>query len=379
MDDSRPTVLIFKKDLMAYSETFIAEQARGLTRYRPVFVAFRRVESGIGLIAGMDRILLDEGGWRRIGLRSGCLAAGWRRRLDAVGPVLIHAQFGTSGVAAMPIARALGVPLICTFQGFDITARPSAAYRKGRHRLYREAAAILAVSDHLREKLIADGCPEWKTETLHTGVRIERFDRARNPDQYPLIGYAGRLVEKKGIRYLIAVVPPLLERLPELRVELIGTGAMEPEVRGLAERYPGRVLFRGAGSHDDVADLFSRSWIFLGPSVVASSGDSEGLPNVHVEAQAAGAVVVAFDSDGVREAVVHGETGLLVPERDAAGLEEACFQVLTDPALRERLSLAGRDQVRRKFDLLRQCQRLEARYDAVIAGREAGAMVDLPG
>lgn len=351
---------------MAYSETFIAEQARGLQRYRAVFAAFRRVESGIGLIEGIDRLFLDEGGWHRLGLRMGWLTKRWKKRLAAERPVLVHAQFGTSGVVAMPIARALGCRLICTFQGFDITARPSAAYRRGRRRLYSEAARILAVSDHLREKLKADGCPPEKVETFHTGVRLERFDRERKPSMYPLIGYAGRLVEKKGIPFLIRVVPGLLERIPDLRVELIGRGAMEAEVRELAGRFPDRVIYRGAGTHEEVADLFARSWLFLGPSVVAASGDSEGLPNVHVEAQAAGAVVVGFDSDGVREAVVGGETGLLVPERDGAALEEACYRVLTDPELRERLSKAGRERARKHFDLSRQCGRLEELYDRVV-------------
>lgn len=365
MADERPTVLVFKKDLMAYSETFIAEQAKGLTRYRPVFAAFRRVESGFHLVDGLEFRLLDEGGWRRFAMRMGLVAGRWRDRIGEVEPVLIHAQFGTSGVAAMPLARALRIPLVCTFQGFDITARPSPGYRWGRRRLYSEAARILAVSDHLREKLIADGCPESKVETLHTGVRLERFDRDRRPPAHPLIGYAGRLVEKKGLPYLIEVVPRLIERIPDLRVELIGKGVLEPEVRDLARRYPDRVIYHGSGTHDDVAELLLRSWVFLGPSVVAASGDSEGLPNVHVEAQAAGAVVVGFDSDGVREAVRAGETGILVPERNAAALEAAVFSVLTDPGLRARLSAAGRERARSCFDLRVQCRRLESVYDAV--------------
>lgn len=109
--------------------------------------------------------------------------------------------------------------------------------------------------------------------------------------------------------------------------------------------------------------------VFCLPSRTAASGDSEGLGIVFNEASACALPVVATRHGGIPEAVLHGETGLLVPEGDAPALATALDAVLSDRSLGARLGHRGREYVRERFDARRQGARLETIYDAV-SGRE---------
>ena len=375
MSSAAPRVVFFKKDLIAYSETFIVEQARHLTRYRPAFLAFNRVASGEHLLGDLPRALLEAPpvlGWlRRQALRAGWVAPRWGRQLAAFSPAIVHAQFGFSGPPALPLARAAGVPLVVTFRGSDITSRPSPAYHRARRRVYQEAAAVLGVAQHLCDKLVADGCPPEKVGFLTTGIDVRKFDVPRLPAARPTVLFVGRLVEKKGLSDLLAAVPAVVQAVPEVSFELIGTGELQPAVDALAARFPGHVLVRGRQPHTEVIAALQRAAVHCVPSRPAASGDSEGMPNVHLEAQAAGVPPVAFDADGVREAVLHGETGVLVPTGDVPALAAALIALLRDEPRRRALGEAGRERVRRHFDVRRQCAQLEALYDRLLsaAGR----------
>jgi colanic acid/amylovoran biosynthesis glycosyltransferase len=102
------------------------------------------------------------------------------------------------------------------------------------------------------------------------------------------------------------------------------------------------------------------------PSVTARNGDREGIPNVLKEASARGVAVVATRHGGIPEAVDHGRTGLLVPERDARALHDALQALASDPGLRRRLGDAGREKMAREFDVRRQVAELEELYDRVL-------------
>jgi glycosyltransferase involved in cell wall biosynthesis len=110
------------------------------------------------------------------------------------------------------------------------------------------------------------------------------------------------------------------------------------------------------------------------PSVVAASGDAEGFGMVFIEAQAMGLPVVSTLSGGIPEAVINGETGLLVTERDPQALTEAILQLMEDEDLWQRYSLAGRKHVVNHFNLAQQTRRLESVFDQLLADpQQAGA------
>ncbi len=110
----------------------------------------------------------------------------------------------------------------------------------------------------------------------------------------------------------------------------------------------------------------NRARVFCVPSVTVDSGASEGFGMVFAEAQAMGLPVASFETGGIPEAVVHGETGLLARERDTAGLAQNIIALLSDRAMWERFSDAGRRRARELFDIRRQTAALEDIYRAVL-------------
>jgi glycosyltransferase involved in cell wall biosynthesis len=109
-----------------------------------------------------------------------------------------------------------------------------------------------------------------------------------------------------------------------------------------------------------------RATLLAVPSVTAANGDSEGLPTVLIEAQAMGLPVVASIHAGIPEAVMHGETGFLAPERDWQQLAQQISTLFVDRDLWQRFSFDGQARVRQKFDIYQQSRGLEDLYQTVV-------------
>jgi glycosyltransferase involved in cell wall biosynthesis len=291
-------------------------------------------------------------------------------RLREARPALVHAHFATDGLLALPLAEALGVPLVTTLHGFDVTRSRAALLRSGRPgwmryallggRLRAHGALFVAVSDAIRRRALASGFPAERTVTLLNGVDLARF-QAGTPEP-GLILHVGRLVEKKGTALLLRAFAEVARRLPEARLVVVGDGPL----RARLERQAGeRVEFTGALPPDEVARWMGRAWGLAAPSVTAADGDSEGLPTVVFEAAAASLPVVASDHSGLPEAVADGETGFVVPEGDVAALAGRLETLLASADLRARMAVAARKRAEERFDSGRQTAALEDLYDRV--------------
>jgi glycosyltransferase involved in cell wall biosynthesis len=146
------------------------------------------------------------------------------------------------------------------------------------------------------------------------GIDLERFRNGRATLDGRIVGNVARLAEQKGQRDLIAAAPHVLERHPDVRFIVVGEGELRDELERLAQPLGDRFAFLGA--RDDVPDLLASFDVFAFPSRF------EGLCLAVIEAQAAGVPVVATPVGGIRETVVDGETGWLVPPRDVDALAE---------------------------------------------------------
>jgi colanic acid/amylovoran biosynthesis glycosyltransferase len=364
--DPRPVAAIFRTALFNPTERFIQDQAAALERWRPLLVGLERkgellpkLREGTILPAGTaERLLFSLRG------RGGSIEA----RLRAARPALIHAHFGTDGLKILPLARALGVPLITHLRGYDVTLSKAAligsgrptriGYALGRRSLTREGALFLAVSDALREKAVALGYPAERTLTHYNGVDLDRFRPGDGQREAGLVLHVGRLVEKKGSAVLIEA----MAGIAGARLVVIGDGPL----RGALERRAGpSVQFMGGLPPQEVAAWMRRASVLAAPSLTARDGDAEGLPNVVVEAAASGLPVVATRHSGIPEAVTDQETGLLVPEGDAAALAARIGALLGSDGLRREFGAAARRLAEDRFDRTRQAARLEAIYDEV--------------
>jgi glycosyltransferase involved in cell wall biosynthesis len=188
---------------------------------------------------------------------------------------------------------------------------------------------------------------------------------ARAADQGPpLLLAVAQLMERKGLRYLIEACQQLVARGRQVRCTIVGDGPLRAELENHVARLGIQevVTLTGPLPHPEVVALVQRATAFVLPCIVADDGDRDGIPNVILEAMAGAVPVVSTPVSGIPEVVRDGETGLLVPERDAAAIADAVERLLDDPGLADRLGRAGRDLVRSEFDLDRNVDRLLERF-----------------
>jgi glycosyltransferase involved in cell wall biosynthesis len=372
----KPIALIYRSELLPPSETFVAAQAHALRRYAPRFAGLRRFPAGLP-VDPCESVLLTQTDApadrlrRRLFLATG-LAPKFIRALERLRPVLLHAHFALDGAAALPLQKQLRVPLLVTLHGYDTTMADEAlrstfagrVFLRRRQELRERVRFFICVSEHIHQQALERRVPESKIRTIPIGVDLNLFapDPLRSRSRDPIVLFVGRLVEKKGCEYLIRAMAQVEAGHPEAKLLIVGDGPLLDPLRAQARAALRHCTFLGSQPPNVVRDLMHRASLMAAPSVVASHGDTEGLPITLCEAQAIGLPVVAFRGPGVAEAVVENETALLVPSRDAGGLAEAISTLLRDDCLAARLAKAGRRRAEALFSLERQTALLEDLY-----------------
>jgi glycosyltransferase involved in cell wall biosynthesis len=173
----------------------------------------------------------------------------------------------------------------------------------------------------------------------------------------PLVGSVGRLVEQKGYRYLLEAIALLRSRHTiDAQLVIAGEGPGLTMLQALARRFDVEDRVSFLGHREDAPRLVGALDVYVQASIY------EGLPMALLEAMAAGAPIVATDVGGVRDAVVHGETGLLVPPRDAVALANALAALIGDDEARKSMGTAGRQAAHELFNVARMVRETEAVY-----------------
>lgn len=229
-----------------------------------------------------------------------------------------------------------------------------------RRRLHA-ARAVVTISDfnqrHLREQF---QLPQQRLHLIYNGVRLADFTFRPDDDREPLVLAIGRLIEKKGLEDLIDATVHLKQAGVTPRVAIIGSGPLEPSLRVQIDRagLAAQVSLLGPLSPREVTRWLARARVVAAPCRVSADGDRDGLPTVLLEAMAVGVPCVATPVTGIPEAVEHGVTGLLVPERDPTALAKAIGTLLSDRSLARDLSHRARLRVEQRFDLTRNAASL---------------------
>jgi glycosyltransferase involved in cell wall biosynthesis len=233
----------------------------------------------------------------------------------------------------MRIAAISGVPYSVTAHAFEIFLTPANL----REKLERAAFATTGCEYNVRE--LRAVAPAADVHEIVMGVDGDRFRRAQPyGDGAPHVVAVGRLVEKKGFRYLMEAAA----ELPGVRFTVVGAGPLEAELRELA---PDSVELVGARQPDAVRQLLESAHLLAMPCVVASDGDRDSMPVVVKEALAMEVPVVATDEVGLPE-VVRPEWGRLVPPADSGALAAAIRDLLALPhEQRAAMGRAGRAHV----------------------------------
>lgn len=281
---------------------------------------------------------------------------------------LIHAHFGTTANLLVDMKGQMNLPMVVSFYGYD-------AYQKNftadYYRPLTEASdRVLALSQHMKDRLVALGFPKQKVMVHHLGVDTEFFKppetkRENSPLKLTTLAH---FVEKKGILDAIDAFYLARKQFPDIRFDILGFGPLqdqiEHKIRELGLEGVVHVIDNRKFQNPriDIKNRLQQSDMFILPSKTASSGDSEGTPVVLMEASACGLPCITTQHSGNPEIVIDRKTGLVVPEGDVQSLAEAIVNLARDEKLRIQYGSAARKHVLDEFNLVTQGFRLAEIY-----------------
>jgi glycosyltransferase involved in cell wall biosynthesis len=312
------------------------------------------------------------------------LAAAWRFRswpvqafkCLALFPKMVHysremKREGVAGInacwASLPALLALvanrlfGIPYCMTCRAWDIFVPMNQRDLPAKV----AAASVVRANNDAGAEFMRGFCPtpadEAKIRRVYNPFDVAAVaPRKTVPDGVPTITSGGSLVEQKGLGYLLDAVGRLREDNVECRVELVGEGADRENLERQVERLGlgDRVEFLGTLPNHAFLDRMRASHAFVLPSVPASTGCMDGIPNVLIESMALGVPTISTSISGIPELIEDGVSGLLVPPRDVEGLAAAIRRLLEDPELQRSCSSAGRTRIESMFEMGQNAERL---------------------
>ena len=280
------------------------------------------------------------------------VAAQHARWVSAAGVEHVHAHYATYGaLAAWTIERLAGVPYTFTAHAHDLFVD---------QRFLREkvsaAQAVVAISEYNRRFLVPYGGDRVTPVTvIRCGIDVRSYGYRERP--VPETGdvrvlCVASLQEYKGHAVLLEALAaePALERLS---LVLVGDGPLRAALSRDAQRLglSQRVRFAGAMTDEQVAAELDAAALFVLPSIVASTGQMEGVPVALMEAMASGVPVVSTRLSGIPELVRDGDTGLLAAPGDPASLAAAMRAAIASPAETLARARRARELVEREYDL----------------------------
>lgn len=274
-----------------------------------------------------------------------------RRRVAAV-----LAEFGPQALKVMYACEQARVPLIAHFHGQDAYAQEYVCGPRNQKQLrdlFRIATRIIVVSRDMQTQLEELGAPTGKLRYNPCGIHLAAFAGARPAETPPWFVTVGRFVAKKAPYLTVLAFKRVHEVLPEARLTMIGEGPLREACVRLAGALglDHSVSFPGAYQHRAVVGALRRARAFVQHSLRAFDGDSEGTPVAVLEAAATGLPIVSTRHAGIKEAVIHERTGILVDEGDWQAMAAGMLRLAQDAALASRMGLAGRSHVTANYDM----------------------------
>ena len=349
-----------------YSETFIRNQIKGLSERAHVFsihtgrLPERNEEDE--LLSPLLFWYLHKALKMFIGRNNYFSNYGIKKFLRQHHMDLVLSNYGLSAAHMLPVCRSMQLPLVAHFHGHDasrykILKKYAAQYAK----LFNYASAIICVSVEMKKRLIDLGASEEKIYNIPYGVDLKKFQPSTSKNPTPVFLSVGRFTQKKAPQLTLLAFEKVWKKRPDARLIMIGNGSkLFDECQDLVVRLNlnQAVKFTGALPPDEVISYMQQAHIFLQHSLTPSSGDMEGTPNSILEASACGLAVVSTLHGGIKEAVVHGETGFLVEEKDVEGMAGYMLELFDHSELVTKMGKAGRKHIEENYDLDKQTEKL---------------------
>lgn len=307
-------------------------------------------------------------------------AAAWRLGREAPDVVHVHWPFPHALFGAAARAASGGrTALVCSFYavGLNWVDRRMPWLRPLLRWSARTADAVTANSSQTARLVRRITGREAEVIPSAAARRMEEAGERREPltAEGPLrLLFVGRLVERKGVEYLVRALPRILSER-EVELTVVGEGEWEREIRSAAREcgVEDRVTLTGFVPARQLARLYAGCDVFVLPAVVDRKGDTEGLGVVLLEALTFGRPVVASALGGIPDIVKDGATGWLVPPEDPGVLADQILQLAAHPEEARRVAEEGRRHAQRNFSVDRIVSRLHDCYRRAAARRTGGS------
>jgi glycosyltransferase involved in cell wall biosynthesis len=277
-----------------------------------------------------------------------------RKKVD-----LVHSHWSIpQGLTGLFLRKLFGVPFVISLHGSDVHGLDFPLLRALNKKVILDSDACTANSRATAAR--AQGISgRSDMRIIPMGVDIDFFAKSigrgstRNHKgrKDKIILYAGRLIDVKGIEYLVKAFPEVLEKQANAKLLVVGSGPCKGDLVSLSERLHlhDKVVFQDTVSQEELVRYYAMADVFVLPSVTTKEGETEGLGVVLLEAMACGVPVIGSAVGGITDIIKDQETGLLVRQKDPGDLAEKINRVLTDEELSRRLGKRGYDFAKERF------------------------------
>lgn len=288
-----------------------------------------------------------------------------------------HFHYGSDAGIYYPLLKALKIPKIVSFYGYDCSSFPNYYFGLGKiylkNRVFKQADLFLAMSEDMKEDLKKLGCPENKILVHYHGINCNKFFHEHDYSEKKVISLLslGSLVPKKGHLFILQAIKKVIDSgITNIKLTIAGGGQLEKTLKDFvaANGLDKYVVFTGPIVYGSqiMMDLYRNADAFIHPSITGKDDEKEGIPGTIVEAMSAGIPVISTYHAGIPYIINSGETGFLVKENDISALTATLKTLIKDRQTRERVGKAGQGFALSNLDIKIKMQGLEAIYSKAI-------------
>jgi len=262
---------------------------------------------------------------------------------------VIHAHWSLpQGLVGLWCKRIFKIPCVTTIHGSDIFGLKSPWVRALNTKVIKYSDVCTANSK-ATARVACETYGRKNIEIIPVGVddtfffkktpNVDAIKRELGIDGRVVL-FIGRLIDLKGVDYLIKATPEVLKRCPDINVLLVGSGPQKEYLMNLSKDLgvENRVVFIDKVAQDEILKFYAIASVFVLPSIVNARGETEGLGVVLLEAMASGVPVIGSNVGGIPDIITDGETGLLATQKDHDDLADKIIKLLTDEELRKNVT-----------------------------------------
>jgi glycosyltransferase involved in cell wall biosynthesis len=281
------------------------------------------------------------------------------RLVNKHGVDIIHAHWslpqGLTGIICKHISK---IPCVTTLHGSDIYGLRYPGLKWLNAKVIKHSDACTAnssetarMAQHISMKDDIAVVPMGVNPRFLSAARGRNAQQTGSEAGEKRILYAGRLIDLKGVDYLIRALPAVLKKFSETKLVVVGAGPMKDDLMNLSARLSlsDKVIYIDKVPQEKLLEFYTSANLFVLPSIVNEKGETEGLGVVLLEAMACGLPVVGSDVGGIPDIIKDGETGLLARQKEPDSLAEKITRIFSDAPLRRKLVENGYQMVEKKF------------------------------